>query len=232
MIGLIVATDGEMEVVETLIEQKEEVKIADMTFFKGKVSDKDVVLCKCGIGKVAAGILTSVMINNFAVELVVNIGVAGGLKDILKPLDIIIADRLTYHDWDTCAIDFDYTIGFEHTQYVFEADEELLKKAKNIMDTVNSDHNTYIAPIISGDQFISEKEKIDYLTTYFPQAYAADMESCSVAHSCTLFKVPYIIIRSLSDIVVMENNSMDYMLYKKAATRIAYDFFKEFIREM
>lgn len=221
MIGIIAALPEEMKSVLDLMKEYDTETIAGQNFYTGRLESRDIVLVQCGIGKVAAGIYTALMIQRFDPDYVINVGCGGGLKEFLKPLDIVIADKLTYHDWDTTLIDNNH-INFEEAQYVFETDRAFIEKADEIIAQLEADSNVYIAPIVSGDQFIADEKQVRYITEHFPEAYCADMESCAVAHGCAVFGKKFIIIRSFSDIVVMEGNEIDYSEYKvRAAERAA-----------
>ncbi len=231
MIGIITAMLEELQSVTSLMEDVREENLGSFTVFTGKLEDKDIVVCQCGVGKVAAGIHTALLIERYHPDYVINVGCGGGLKDFLNPLDIVIADRLTYHDWDTTAIDHN-RIGFEDAQYVFTADKSLIEKAGKIIDSLEDDTKVYIAPIVTGDQFVGSWNRAEFIAEHFPEAYCTDMESCAVAHACALAKTDFIIIRSFSDIVTREGNGIDYSNYMVRAVQRAAVFCRRLIKEL
>ncbi len=228
MIAVIVALDNERDAIVQLLENKEEISDKMGKYIKGYIGNKEILVAMCGVGKVAAAISVCALLENYPIELVINLGTAGGLKEQEEIGDVLIADKLTYYDWDTSGCD-NIEPSFETNDYVFETDKTLIEKARNILDDV--DHQVFIAPIVSGDCFVSSKEKVDYIQKYFPQAYGCEMEATSVAHACSRYNIPFLIIRSFSDIVNKENNGMDYTAYKYLASRRAAEFMKKYCQQ-
>ncbi|MBR0137626.1 MAG: 5'-methylthioadenosine/adenosylhomocysteine nucleosidase [Erysipelotrichaceae bacterium] len=231
MIGIITAMIEELQSVTALMQDLREEKLAGSLCYTGKIQGKDVVVSQCGIGKTAAGIYTALLIEHYHPDYVINVGCGGGLKDFLKPLDIVIADKLTYHDWDTTLIDGN-TVSFDDAQYVFTTDHELIEKARDILEDLEDDTAAYIGPIVTGDQFIGNNEDAQFIIEHFPDAYCTDMESCAVAHACHEFDTSFVIIRSFSDIVTKQGSSIDYSNYKIRAVERAAAMCRRLIKEL
>lgn len=212
-IGIIAAMEEEIRpiLVETHIE-KEMVK-AKMHYFQGTLMNKNVVLVVSGIGKVNAAVCSQILIDDFKVDCIINMGVAGGVKEEIKPLDIVIADNLVQHDMDTSV--FGDPVGQvpRLDTFDFKCNENLVNIAKE--SAKNSKINTFIGRIISGDQFIANSEKIICLREKF-NAYACEMEGASIAQVCYLNDVPFVIIRSISDNAATGAH-MDYDKFKEVA---------------
>ena len=110
MIGILCAMDSEMKAIVELMDECHQEEHFERTYVSGKISGQPVVVSKCGIGKVSSAVVCSMMIQAYQPELIINVGVAGGAKDFEETLDIVIADRLTYHDWDNDIIESIYRI--------------------------------------------------------------------------------------------------------------------------
>ena len=64
------------QIVEAMEVSSQETK-AQMTFKCGKLSGKDVVIVRSGIGKVNAAICTQILVDDYKVDYVINTGIAG-----------------------------------------------------------------------------------------------------------------------------------------------------------
>lgn len=209
VIGIISAMSEELELLLNDMVVEEKTVKANMTFHKGKVWGKDVVAVVSGIGKVNAAVCTQILISEYKVNSVINVGVAGGIGKDIYPGDVVVAENLVQHDVDTTVF------GDAHGQvprmdtFDFMCDEELVKLAKLSCDEIE-DINTFSGRIVSGDQFIASVDKIKWLETEFG-AVACEMEGASIAHVCYLNSIPFVIIRSISD----NANNGAHMDYEK-----------------
>lgn len=228
MIGIIVAMQIEFDSLVSKMSEYRLEKNNKRTYAIGKISDKDVVVGLCGVGKVAAGISTAQFIERYQPEAIINTGVAGGLKEYENVYDIVISKKLTYHDWDTTPIG-DAASSLDCAQYLFTSDEQLVKKAEASLKKV-SGHNVYIGDIVSGDQFIV-KSNVSRILEQFPSAIASEMEATSIAHGCDEYNVPFVCIRSLSDITVKEASHIDFLEFVKKACDVSASFIEIFLKE-
>ncbi|MGL5417243.1 MAG: 5'-methylthioadenosine/adenosylhomocysteine nucleosidase [Clostridium sp.] len=209
VIGIISAMSEELELLLNDMVVEEKTVKANMTFHKGKVWGKDVVAVVSGIGKVNAAVCTQILISEYKVNSVINVGVAGGIGKDIYPGDVVVAENLVQHDVDTTVF------GDAHGQvprmdtFDFICDEELVKLAKLSCDEIK-DINTFSGRIVSGDQFIASVDKIKWLESEF-NAIACEMEGASIAHVCYLNTIPFVIIRSISD----NANNGAHMDYEK-----------------
>lgn len=195
--GIIGAMNEELEILLKDMELERKILKANMTFNKGKLWGKDVVAVVCGIGKVNAAVCTQMLISEFKVSSIINVGVAGGVGKDIYPGDVVIGENLVQHDMDTTVF------GDAHGQvprmnvFDFKCDDTLVAAAKRACDTMK-EINTFSGRIVSGDQFICSVEKIRWIEKEF-NALACEMEGASIAHVCHLNNVPCVIIRSISD---------------------------------
>lgn len=199
-IAIIGAMDCEIDNFKNMIENIEEIEIANITYYKGKLCSKDIVLLKSGIGKVNAAIATTIAIEKFNVEKIIFTGVAGSGNPDYDISDIVISKDLIEHDFDTSALDGDeLTVlvkGYDKNYY--PADKSLIELAKTSAQKVITDNKVYIDTIATGDQFVGDNNKVKQIHNKF-KAGAIEMEGASVAHAALMFKVPFVVIRSLSD---------------------------------
>ena len=230
MIGIIVAMNCELEAIRALLEEERETVYYGQKYYSGIISGKEVTMVEGGIGKVAAAITCTRLIERFHCGTVINIGTAGGIKEYENVLDMVVVDRMTYHDWISETIN-NVTSSFDNSEYVFYSDQNLVEKARETMNQLDS-HNVFIGNIVSGDAFISLEGQVSYIQEHFPEAIACDMESASVGHVCTSYNVPFVIMRSLSDIVIKKDNDLDFVAYVGKASARAADFTREFLKRL
>ena len=199
-IAIIGAMDSEITNFKGMIENIEEIEIANITYYKGVLCGKNVVLLKSGIGKVNAAIATTIAIERFNVEKIIFTGVAGSGNPDYDISDIVISKDLIEHDFDTSDLDGDeLTVlvkGYDKNYY--PADTSLIQLAKESAKKVITDNKIYIDTIATGDQFVGNNQKVKQIHNKF-KAGAIEMEGAAVAHAALMYKVPFVVIRSLSD---------------------------------
>jgi adenosylhomocysteine nucleosidase len=229
VIGLIGAMDEEVAVVKENMEIEEVQHRAGMEFNRGSFRGKDVILVRSGIGKVNAAICTQILIDIYNVDCIINTGIAGGVNVCINPGDIVVSTDLVHHDMDTSY--FGEKVGQvpRVDTYSFIADEGLVDIAVNSARDMN-DYKVFKGRIISGDQFISSGEKIKYFREQF-DAYAVEMEGAAIAHTCYVNKVPFVVIRSISD-RADGNVHIDYWEFKNIAIKNSIGILSRMIDNM
>ncbi len=203
-IAVIGAMEQEVEALRLAIEDAQTDIIAKSEYTVGKYAGHDVILLKSGIGKVNAAMSTSILLEKFNPDIVINTGSAGGFDASLEVGAIVISDEVRHHDVDVTA--FGYEMGqVPDLPAAFKSDEKLRKLAE---ETVNElgEHQYATGLIATGDSFMSDSERVELVRGYFPQMKAAEMEAAAVAQVCYQFDVPFVIIRSLSDIAGKESS--------------------------
>ena len=208
MIGIIGAMEIELETIKKSVKNLQEVSQGIRTFYTGQIEDKDVVLVLAGIGKVNAAITTSKLLEYFDVDYLINIGVAGGQNGV-KHKDVVISTDVVYHDVDATCFGSKYVRGqVPGMPATFVADKTLLTKTIQVLD---ESHLPYqIGKIASGDQFVISKETIKEINDLYNDVYAIEMEAGAIAHVCTIYNVPFIVYRSISDILGEESQDMSF----------------------
>ncbi len=215
MLGIIGAMDEEVAKIKEHMEQVEERTIASMNFLKGTVKGHPVVVVRSGIGKVNAAICTQILADVYGVDAVINTGIAGSLNADINIGDIVLSTDALEHDMD--AVAFGYPVGQipRMDTLSFTADEKLRKIAKETCERVNADVSVFEGRVVSGDQFISDKAKKEWLVENFA-GYCTEMEGAAIAHAAYLNGIPFLIIRAISD-KADDSASVDYPAFEAKA---------------
>lgn len=214
-IGIIGAMELEVEQLKSKMTASYIVTKAGMEFYEGTLNGASVVVVRSGIGKVNAALCVQILVDLFEVTHIINTGVAGSLNAALDIGDILISKDAIHHDMDTTI--FGYQLG-EVPQMgtrEFKADERLMSLAKSSCEKVNEGIHAIVGRVVSGDQFISSKEVKERLIANF-QGDCAEMEGASIAHGAYLNKIPFVIIRAISD-KADDSAEMDYPSFERAA---------------
>lgn len=225
-IGIIVAMQEELEEILKIMEEKEEKEIYGITFIIGKIEDTKVVVVKSGVGKVNAARITQILIDKLKVKSVINVGSAGALNPLLDIGDIVIAEKLVQHDFDITAFDHEkgYITGVG--DYIY-SDNELVKKFKDIGNKIkNKTYKITTGVIASGDIFCTDISMKNKIYSKF-NAECVEMEGAAIAQVCYLDKVPFVVLRSISD-SPNGNNAMVFEEFVKLASKRCADILKEF----
>lgn len=198
MYGIIAAMQEEMQEIKKIMTEIEEIKKYELIFIKGKINKENVILVEAGIGKVNAARVTQILISNFEIKAIINVGSAGSANDELNIGDIVIGKEIVQHDFDITA--FGHPKGYISNigQYV-ESDSKLITKMEQIIEKISyNEFKIKIGVISSGDIFCTESKMKEKIRTKF-NADAIEMEGAAIAQVCKLDNIPFIIIRSISD---------------------------------
>ena len=197
-IGVIVAMDKEFAQLQTLASDKKEQTVAGRTFVVGSIGDNEIVMQKCGIGKVNAAVGASELIAAF------HPGVAGGADTSLEVCEVVVSTACCYHDvycGDECAMG--QVLGMPER---FESDARLVATATSL----NCHTRVHAGLIVTGDWFVNSREKMQQILDDFPTAMAVDMESCSIAQTCHIYNTPFVSFRIISDTPGVEDHASQY----------------------
>ena len=221
MIGIIVAEIEEMKAIENIMRNIEKKSIYEYKMVIGNINNREYILVRSGVGKVNAARTTQILIDKFDVKYIINVGSAGAINDNLKIGDIVVGSRLVQHDFDVTA--FGHEKGYiSEIGKFFESDSKIIKKSKDIkIENIN----IVIGTIASGDIFCTNIEMKDKIRKEF-NADCIEMEGAAIAQVCYLSKIPFIIIRSISDIP-NQKNQIDFSKYIKVASKNCAEFIKQ-----
>lgn len=200
-VGIIFAMEEELLALKQFLNIEKEYNIFELKFYEGTINNTYCVLVESGVGKVNAARTTQILIDNIKVDYIFNIGVAGGVSTDLKVGDIVLGNKLVQHDFDITA--FNHEKGYIPKVGVYiDADRNLFELAKSVLKENNiSFHEGVIA---SGDIFCKEAKMGNKINTKF-NALCVEMEGASIAQVCHLSKVPFLILRSISDVPNNDN---------------------------
>lgn len=223
-IGIIVAMGVEFQLVEALLNGKNDHEIRGIRYVTGKLGEKDIVLGQCGIGKVCAAVGTVEMIRHFSPDYILNTGVAGGIDARLRVMDMVVGKEVVYHDvWCGTGNERGQVQGMPAR---YEADVKLLGAALS----VTSDIALCAGLICSGDQFITDRVVLESIKKNFPEGLAVDMESGAIAQVCYMYAIPFLSCRIISDTPgQVENNALQYKDFWTAAPEKSFEILKQLV---
>ena len=228
MIGIIGAMELEMKKIRSLMEESKCVTVGCTDFYEGKLHGVDVVAAVCGVGKVNAALCTQAMLLRFAPTLVLNVGVGGGLLPTMHIGDIAIAAAVVQHDFDISPLG-DPRGKVPNLQSInMTCDEQTIKSLLNAAKELD-DVSIHTGVIATGDQFISKQAVKDDLTEHF-SAIACEMEGGAIGQVCALHKVPFAVIRAISD-GADDGSSVDFMTFAQQAAERSATLLLNFISQ-
>ncbi len=226
MIGIIVAMDKELSLLTPHIADRQTGDADGFTFVTGCIDGREVVVAKCGIGKVNAALGASAMLRLNRPSLVINTGVAGGACTDVHVLDVVVGERVAYHDvWcgpgtvvgqaDGCPRYFTPPAALLET--------EALRPSATLKQGL----------ICSGDIFVDKGETVRRIAGDFPEVLAIDMESAAIAQTCHLAGVPFLSLRVLSDNPASsEDNISQYENFWDVAPQRTFEVLLKLIKEI
>lgn len=223
LIGIIGAMDIEVDGIVSSMTNIVTEEISGVKFVKGRLFCNDVVVAKCGIGKVFAAICAQTMILKYHPDVIINSGVAGTLDSDLSVLDVAIAKSVVQHDMDTSAIgDPKGLISGINVIYI-NTDECVQNALLNACSACSC--KAKVGTIASGDKFIATRSDKDFIKNEFG-AIACEMEGASIGHVCYVNNVPFGILRAISD---DEGAEMDYSTFARLAAEQSIKIVKKFV---
>jgi adenosylhomocysteine nucleosidase len=203
-VAIIGAMEEEVSILRDKMTDREEITIPNSEFSTGKLNGVHVILLKSGIGKVNAAMSTAILLERFNPDYVINTGSAGGFLPSLNVGDVVISTEVCHHDVDVTAF------GYEYGQVpglppAFLADEKLVQIAEKSAENI-SDIQVVKGLIATGDSFMNDPARVEFVRKQFNELYAVEMEAAAIAQVCYQFNTPFVIIRALSDIAGKESN--------------------------
>ena len=209
MIGIIAAMQKEIDEMLLLCEHVQEKQVVHTTVYEAELAGKKVVLCLSGVGKVNAAIAATVLAAHYPLKALLNIGTAGGLKASEHVLDVVISDRESGYG------------------LFYEADQHLLEITSQVLQNMAIPY--HIGMVATGDQFIHEDNQIERILSRYPNSICAEMEAGGIAQAAAYYKLPFIVLRSLSDVAVNDDSPMDFLKYVSVASKRSAEFTKQIV---
>lgn len=226
MLGIIGAMDTEIDTVKSLIKNKTTSSIAGVEFVCGFIEGVTVCAAKCSPGKVNAAVCTQAMIDNFDIDMIINIGVGCSLSSDVIIKNVVIAT-------DVCEYDIDITALGEPRGFInglnvikVKTDSELSELLART--AIGCGEKIHLGTIASGDTFIADTALKKTLAEEFG-AICGEMEGGAIGHTCAANGVPFAVLRSISD-GGDEGSQLDYPTFKKIAAEISATIIVEFIK--
>lgn len=225
-IAIISAMEKERELIKPLIEDCRESEFEGLVMWEGRIMQHDVLIAKCGIGKVNAAINTYKVISRYHPDILINTGVAGGVSNRTRIGDILVADYVAYHDvWCGPGTEIGTADGMD----VFMAcDAKVIEKAYQLLQG----YRLQVGLICSGDRFICSPEETLEIRKNFPEAIAVDMESAAIAHVCCMENIKFNIIRVISDTPGSGENIAEYQNFWNDAPEKTFDTVRKLLQAL
>ena len=220
--------EEELKELKPFLVDTKQYTIFDLTFYEGRINNVKCFLVESGVGKVNAARTTQILIDNFKVDYIFNIGVAGGIDQRLNVGDIVIGERLVQHDFDITA--FNHEKGYIPKVGVYlDSDTYLVKIAQESFQK-EDETNLLTGIIASGDIFCTETKMTEKINKKF-NALCVEMEGASIAQVCYLSHIPFLIIRSISDTPNNDNVITYNEFLDKSCKKVAY-FMNKIIKKI
>ena len=227
-VGIIFAMEEELLALKEYLKLEKEYSIFELKFYEGTINGISCVLVQSGIGKVNAARTTQILIDNIKVDYIFNIGVAGGVDSSLSVGDIVLGEKLVQHDFDITA--FNHEKGYIPSVGVFiDTDTYLLTLADSVIKNIG-DIGYKRGIIASGDIFCTELKMSQKINSKF-NALCVEMEGASIAQVCYLSHVPFLIIRSISD-VPNNNNVVTYEEFLCSSCKVVAKVMNELLNKL
>lgn len=228
-IAVIGAMEEEVIILRNQLENKKTEIIANSEFSSGTYGGKDVVLLKSGIGKVNAAMSTTILIERYHPDLIINTGSAGGLNPELNVGDLVISDDVCHHDVDATV--FGYAYGqVPQMPAAYQADERLIQVAEEAARSLEG-IQVKKGRIASGDSFMSDPDRVQMVAEKFPGLQAVEMEAAAIAQVAYQYGLPFVIIRALSDIAGRESD-LSFEQFLQTAALNSANLVIEIIRKL
>ncbi len=230
-IGIIAAENEEMLAIKNIMENISEKDIFNLKFYIGNIHDRECILVECGVGKVNAARTTQILIDNFSIDYIINVGSAGSVTPELNVEDIVIGKELIQYDFDITQIG-NYEKGeiCDVGKY-FYSDEKLIKLCEQtIIEMKDRKFKIKIGRIGSADMFFANSEKAQLVRKEFGME-CLEMEGAAIGQVCFLDNIPFLVIRGISD-TPNGNNKIDFHTYLKVASKRAAEILENLISKI
>nr|WP_288330977.1 5'-methylthioadenosine/adenosylhomocysteine nucleosidase [uncultured Prevotella sp.] len=230
-IGVIVAMDKELAQLKTILEDAVAERHNHRDFVVGTIEGKEIVLQQCGIGKVNSAIGAVEMINCYHPDLIISTGCAGGADVSLEVMDVVVSRECVYHD-ACCGAECEYgqIMGMPAR---FKSPADLIDKALALNAGGTTNGKRIVAgQIVSGEWFVDSREKMQDILAHFPKATSVDMESCSIAQTCHLYKTPFVSFRIISDVPLKDHKAQMYFDFWNRMAEGSFNVTRHFINTL
>lgn len=213
--AVIAALPSEVEVLRKNLTDINEGELLGSPVFDGILCGNTIAVMQCGMGKVSAACGTQALIDRYSPDYIINSGCAGGIAQGLKIGDVVISDSVVEWDLDLRAIGLPQGYIDALKLVEMKADKYLADRLEAV---IGKEEKVIRGTVVSGDQFVSTKEQREFILSHFPEALCAEMEGAAVGHVCMQNKIPFCVIRTMSD-TADHDSTVDYAEFAPAAGR-------------
>ncbi|MEG0497612.1 MAG: 5'-methylthioadenosine/adenosylhomocysteine nucleosidase [Carnobacterium sp.] len=229
-IAIVAAMTEEVSPLRKKLKSKNKIVVANAVFEQGLLNGNDVILVQSRIGKANAAMSTAILIERFAPDFILNTGSAGGMDRSLSIGDIVISTESIFSDVD--ATIFNYALGqVPEMPASYQVEEKYSELALSIFTEIDTSKKIVPGLILTADSFMSNKKRVEEIRKQFPTAKAAEMEGAAIHQTAYHYGIPFINIRSLSDIAG-ENTGADFEQNIDLAADSAMLFVEKFIDQL
>ena len=237
-IGIIGAMEVEVAYLKSLMKSGENncdnakvTELGGLSFFEGNLAGIPCVVVKSGVGKVNAALCAQTLIYKFNVSNIINTGIAGAMASGLGVLDFVISTDAVYHDMDATGFGYKPTEIPQMNVSCFKADEKMIQSALDAFKKIpeGEGHKIIKGRIATGDQFISDKKVKEHIKEICSPA-CVEMEGAAIAHACAINKIPFIILRCMSDMADDGHESV-YSFNEETAAKLNAELVLSTIKE-
>lgn len=224
MIGIIGAMEIELDRLISNMKIEKKKKIAFLEFYIGTLYTKKVVLVRSNEGKVNSAVATQLLISNFDIDYVINVGIAGSISEELNVFDVAISKDTVEFDQDVSSLGYKIGYTFGINKVNIPVNIKLSNSLKKICDRLH--FNSKIGTILTSDRFVTSKEEKDNLNKRF-NGIAVDMESASINHVAYLNNIDFVALRVISD----NGNNIEYRKFAENAAENILKILKIYLEE-
>lgn len=229
-LGIIGAMDVEVELLHSNMQSVRRHNIAQLDIWEGTLSSCEVCVVRCGVGKVNAAFAAELLIERFQVTHLINTGVAGSLSDKLSIGDVVVSSDCVHHDMDVSSLGYvpGQIPGLEVCS--FEADVQLRRLALETAKKLAPEKNIMEGRVASGDQFIAGNAANKRIAHDFDAA-CCEMEGAAIAQVAWLNKVPFVIVRAISD-GANDTSDIDYPSFEREAAKLCAAIVQNMVKQV
>ncbi|HGD6627767.1 TPA: 5'-methylthioadenosine/adenosylhomocysteine nucleosidase [Streptococcus agalactiae] len=202
-IGIIAAMEEELKLLVENLEDKSQETVLSNVYYSGRYGEHELVLVQSGVGKVMSAMSVAILVESFKVDAIINTGSAGAVATGLNVGDVVVADKLVYHDVDLTAFGYDYGQMSMQPLY-FHSDKTFVSTFEAVLS--KEEMISKVGLIATGDSFIAGQEKIDVIKGHFPQVLAVEMEGAAIAQAAQATGKPFVVVRAMSDTAAHDAN--------------------------
>ena len=225
-LGIIFALKEELDETKKLFDNEIVHYRNNLKIYECKNDKAVCFLVESGMGKVNAARSTQVLINSMNVDYILNVCVAGSISKDINICDVVIGEKLVQHDFDFTLFNYEKGEIPGIGKYI-NCDKKLIEIAK----TIKIDTNVSFGVISSGDIFVSDEKMASKINKKF-DALCVEMEGAAIAQVCYLCKVPFLVVRAISDSLYEKNNHIAFEEFLKISSSMASQFVLQFINNI